>query len=67
MLSLLFVYTYTTYLLGEFIDVVLRKACVINHDAPWSLCLYVYECIFFFFFFVLVASFMQIANNEKGH
>lgn len=49
MLSLLFVYTYTTYLLGEFIDVVLRKACVINHDAPWSLCLYVYECIFFFF------------------
>jgi len=63
MLSLLFVYTYTTYLLGEFIDVVFRKACVINHDAPWSLCLYVYECIFC----VLVASFMQIANNERGH
>jgi hypothetical protein len=35
MLSLLFVYTYTTNLLGEFLDVVvLRKACVINHDAP---------------------------------
>jgi hypothetical protein len=60
MLSLLFVYTYTTYLLGEFIDVVLRKACVINHDAPWSLCLYVYECIFF----MLVASFMQ--TMKKG-
>lgn len=45
---------------GRIIGVVLRKACVINHDSPWSLCLYVYECIFF------VSGFFH-ANNEKGH
>lgn len=45
---------------GRIIGVVLRKACVINHDSPWSLCLYVYECIFF----MLVASFMQ--TMKKG-
>jgi hypothetical protein len=33
MLSLLFVYTYTTNILGEFLDEDLRKACVVNHDS----------------------------------